>query len=165
MNKPIRKAVLPVAGLGTRLLPATKTIPKEMLPIVDRPIVQHVIDEAREAGVEEFIFRPARNRLFRHRFVAGDGMTPWSLPIRSATDRMEALRKGMAPEALFSRMKRLNLWTASGPLAAMRSSGRSSIEAGCGPAAHATRRLRRRSPELTASGEADNKAAVDGGRA
>jgi UTP--glucose-1-phosphate uridylyltransferase len=62
MNKPIRKAVLPVAGLGTRLLPATKTIPKEMLPIVDRPIVQHVIDEAREAGVEEFIFVTGRNK-------------------------------------------------------------------------------------------------------
>ena len=62
MNKPIRKAVLPVAGLGTRLLPATKTIPKEMLPIVDRPILQHVIDEAREAGVEEFIFVTGRNK-------------------------------------------------------------------------------------------------------
>jgi UTP--glucose-1-phosphate uridylyltransferase len=56
MNKPIRKAVLPVAGLGTRFLPATKTIPKEMLTVVDRPIVQHVIDEARAAGVEQFIF-------------------------------------------------------------------------------------------------------------
>ncbi len=56
MNKPIRKAVLPVAGLGTRFLPATKTIPKEMLTVVDRPILQHVIDEARAAGVEQFIF-------------------------------------------------------------------------------------------------------------
>ena len=62
MNKPIRKAVLPVAGLGTRLLPATKTIPKEMLPIVDRPVLQHVIEEAREAGVEEFIFVTGRNK-------------------------------------------------------------------------------------------------------
>jgi UTP--glucose-1-phosphate uridylyltransferase len=62
VNKPIRKAVLPVGGLGTRLLPATKTIPKEMLPIVDRPILQHVIDEAREAGVEEFIFVTGRNK-------------------------------------------------------------------------------------------------------
>jgi UTP--glucose-1-phosphate uridylyltransferase len=62
VNKPIRKAVLPVGGLGTRLLPATKMIPKEMLPIVDRPILQHVIDEAREAGVEEFIFVTGRNK-------------------------------------------------------------------------------------------------------
>jgi len=62
MRKPIRKAVLPVAGLGTRFLPATKTIPKEMLTVVDRPILQHVIDEARAAGVEQFIFVTGRNK-------------------------------------------------------------------------------------------------------
>ena len=62
MNKPIRKAVLPVAGLGTRFLPATKTIPKEMLTVVDRPILQHVVDEARAAGVEQFIFVTGRNK-------------------------------------------------------------------------------------------------------
>jgi UTP--glucose-1-phosphate uridylyltransferase len=62
MNKPIRKAVLPVAGLGTRFLPATKAIPKEMLTVVDRPILQHVIDEARAAGVEQFIFVTGRNK-------------------------------------------------------------------------------------------------------
>jgi UTP--glucose-1-phosphate uridylyltransferase len=62
MKKPIRKAVLPVAGLGTRFLPATKTIPKEMLCVVDRPILQHVIDEARAAGVEQFIFVTGRNK-------------------------------------------------------------------------------------------------------
>ena len=50
MDKPIRKAVFPVAGLGTRFLPATKAIPKEMLTVVDRPILQYVVDEAREAG-------------------------------------------------------------------------------------------------------------------
>ena len=52
----IRKAVFPVAGLGTRFLPATKAMPKEMLPVVDRPLIQHVVDEAREAGIEHFIF-------------------------------------------------------------------------------------------------------------
>jgi UTP--glucose-1-phosphate uridylyltransferase len=62
MNKPIRKAVLPVAGLGTRFLPATKSIPKEMLTVVDRPILQHVVDEARAAGVEQFIFVTGRNK-------------------------------------------------------------------------------------------------------
>ena len=62
MNKPIRKAVLPVAGLGTRFLPATKAIPKEMLTVVDRPILQHVVDEAREAGLEHFIFVTGRNK-------------------------------------------------------------------------------------------------------
>jgi len=50
--KKLRKAVLPVAGFGTRVLPATKTIPKEMLPVVDRPALQYVVDEAREAGIE-----------------------------------------------------------------------------------------------------------------
>jgi UTP--glucose-1-phosphate uridylyltransferase len=60
--KPIRKAVFPVAGLGTRFLPATKAIPKEMLTVVDRPLIQHVVDEAREAGIEHFIFVTGRNK-------------------------------------------------------------------------------------------------------
>ncbi|MHC2000730.1 UTP--glucose-1-phosphate uridylyltransferase GalU [Methylobacterium sp. CM6241] len=60
--KPIRKAVLPVAGLGTRFLPATKAVPKEMLTVVDRPVVQHVVDEAREAGIEHFIFVTGRGK-------------------------------------------------------------------------------------------------------
>src|SRR3954447_22652404 len=60
--KPIRKALFPVAGLGTRFLPATKAMPKEMLPVVDRPIIQHVVDEARQAGIEHFIFVTGRNK-------------------------------------------------------------------------------------------------------
>jgi UTP--glucose-1-phosphate uridylyltransferase len=60
--KPIRKAIFPVAGLGTRFLPATKAMPKEMLPVVDRPLIQHVVDEAREAGIEHFIFITGRNK-------------------------------------------------------------------------------------------------------
>src|ERR1700733_6645598 len=60
--KPIRKAVSPVAGLGTRFLPATKAMPKEMLPVVDRPLIQYVVDEAREAGIEHFIFVTGRNK-------------------------------------------------------------------------------------------------------
>ena len=62
LMKPIRKAVFPVAGLGTRFLPATKAMPKEMLPVVDRPLIQHVVDEAREAGIEHFIFVTGRNK-------------------------------------------------------------------------------------------------------
>ncbi len=61
-SQKIRKAVLPVAGLGTRFLPATKAMPKEMLTIVDRPIIQHVVDEARAAGIEHFIFVTGRNK-------------------------------------------------------------------------------------------------------
>jgi UTP--glucose-1-phosphate uridylyltransferase len=60
--KTIRKAIFPVAGLGTRFLPATKAMPKEMLPVVDRPLIQHVVDEAREAGIEHFIFVTGRNK-------------------------------------------------------------------------------------------------------
>jgi UTP--glucose-1-phosphate uridylyltransferase len=58
----IRKAVFPVAGLGTRFLPATKAVPKEMLTVVDRPVIQHVVDEARAAGIEHFIFVTGRNK-------------------------------------------------------------------------------------------------------
>jgi UTP--glucose-1-phosphate uridylyltransferase len=58
----IRKAVFPVAGLGTRFLPATKAMPKEMLTVVDRPLIQHVVDEAREAGIEHFVFVTGRNK-------------------------------------------------------------------------------------------------------
>jgi len=59
---PIRKAVFPVAGLGTRFLPATKAMPKEMLTVVDRPLIQHVVDEARAAGIEHLIFVTGRNK-------------------------------------------------------------------------------------------------------
>lgn len=58
----IRKAVFPVAGLGTRFLPATKSVPKEMLPLIDRPLIQYAIDEARAAGIEEFIFVTAAGK-------------------------------------------------------------------------------------------------------
>lgn len=61
-RKPVRKAVFPVAGLGTRFLPATKAIPKELLPVVDRPLIQYAVDEAREAGIEEFVFVTGRGK-------------------------------------------------------------------------------------------------------
>jgi UTP--glucose-1-phosphate uridylyltransferase len=62
MTRHIRKAVFPVAGLGTRFLPAAKSIPKEMVTVVDRPVLQHVVEEAREAGIEHFIFVTGRNK-------------------------------------------------------------------------------------------------------
>jgi len=62
MVMPVRKAVFPVAGLGTRLLPATKSIPKEMVTIVDRPLIQYAVDEAREAGIEQLIFVTGRGK-------------------------------------------------------------------------------------------------------
>jgi UTP--glucose-1-phosphate uridylyltransferase len=60
--KPVRKAVFPVAGLGTRLLPATKTMPKEMLTVIDRPLIQYAVDEAREAGIEQLILVTGRGK-------------------------------------------------------------------------------------------------------
>ena len=62
MTKPLRKAVLPVAGLGTRFLPATKATAKEMLPVVDRPLIQYAVDEARAAGIEQFCFVTGRGK-------------------------------------------------------------------------------------------------------
>lgn len=62
LKRPVRKAIFPVAGLGTRFLPATKAMPKEMLTVNDRPLIQHVFEEAREAGIEEFIFVTGRNK-------------------------------------------------------------------------------------------------------
>ncbi|MFY8031552.1 MAG: UTP--glucose-1-phosphate uridylyltransferase GalU [Devosia sp.] len=62
MPKRVRTAVFPVAGLGTRFLPATKAMPKEMLTVVDRPLIQYAVDEAREAGIEHFVFITGRNK-------------------------------------------------------------------------------------------------------
>jgi UTP--glucose-1-phosphate uridylyltransferase len=62
MNRRIRKAIFPVGGLGVRFLPATKALPKEMLPVVDRPLIQYAVDEARDSGIEEFIFVTGRGK-------------------------------------------------------------------------------------------------------
>jgi UTP--glucose-1-phosphate uridylyltransferase len=62
MSKPVRKAVFPVAGLGTRFLPATKSMPKEMLTVVDKPLIQYAVEEAQAAGIEEFIFVTGRGK-------------------------------------------------------------------------------------------------------
>ncbi|MCC6276850.1 MAG: UTP--glucose-1-phosphate uridylyltransferase GalU [Oligoflexia bacterium] len=80
MSKTIKKAVIPVAGLGTRFLPASKAIPKEMLPIVDRPIILHIVEEAVAAGVEDVIFVTGRNKhsledFFDHNFEQEDSLS------------------------------------------------------------------------------------------
>ena len=62
MSKRIKKAVFPVAGMGTRFLPATKAMPKEMLPVVDKPLIQYAVEEAIAAGIEEFIFVTGRGK-------------------------------------------------------------------------------------------------------
>ncbi len=96
--KPVRKAVFPVAGLGTRFLPATKVMPKEMLPIGDRPLIQHVYEEARDAGIEEFIFVTGRykNMLQEHFDYQPELMK--TLESRGKDEMLEKVRDSQMPE-------------------------------------------------------------------
>lgn len=89
--KKLRKAVLPVAGFGTRVLPATKTIPKEMLPIVDRPALQYVVDEAIEAGIEHFVFVTGRNKGAIEDYFDRAYELEYSLKAKGKTEIYEAL--------------------------------------------------------------------------
>lgn len=91
MPKPLRKAVFPVAGLGTRFLPATKAMPKEMLPVVDKPLIQYAVEEARDAGIEEFVFVTGRAKSaiedhFDHSFELEQ-----TLRERQATDALQSV--------------------------------------------------------------------------
>jgi UTP--glucose-1-phosphate uridylyltransferase len=94
----LRKAIFPVAGLGTRFLPATKAVPKEMLTIVDRPALQYVVDEAREAGIEHLVFVTGRNKgvIADHFDIAYE--LEATLEERGKTDVLEMLRRDL-PEA------------------------------------------------------------------
>jgi len=96
--KKIRKAVFPVAGLGTRFLPATKSVPKEMLTVVDRPVIQYVVDEARDAGIEHFIFVTGRNKAVIEDHFDIQYELYQTLEQRGKTGPLEALRKAQ-PEA------------------------------------------------------------------
>lgn len=110
MTRPIRMAVLPVAGLGTRFLPATKAMPKEMLNLVDRPLIDYVVQEAREAGIEHFVFVTGRNKAaiedyFDHAYELED-----TLLAKGKDDIAQALRDALpAPGAMsFVRQQRPN---------------------------------------------------------
>ena len=105
--KRIRKAVLPVAGLGTRFLPATKSVPKEMLTVVDRPVIQHVIDEAKAAGIEHFVFVTGRGKavIEDHFDIAYE--LERTLEERGKTAELAALKADlpMAGQASFTRQQ------------------------------------------------------------
>ena len=88
----VRKAILPVAGLGTRFLPATKSIPKEILTLVDRPLIQYAIDEAREAGIEEFIFVTSKGKSALEDYFDGSPHLEASLIAKGKTDLLEVLQ-------------------------------------------------------------------------
>jgi len=102
MRKPVRKVVFPVAGLGTRFLPATKAIPKEMLPLVDKPLLQHAVEEAREAGIEEFVFvTGGGKRAIEDHFDADSELNRF-LEAKGNTEALEAvLATELAPGKLF----------------------------------------------------------------
>lgn len=87
----IRKAVFPVAGMGTRFLPATKSIPKEMLPLIDRPLIQYAVDEARMAGIERFIFVSAAGKGALEDYFDTAAALEMTLKARGKTDALAAL--------------------------------------------------------------------------
>lgn len=93
LKKPIRKAVFPVAGLGTRFLPATKVLPKEMLPLVDRPLIQRAVEEAQDAGIEEFIFVTGRGKSLITEHFDFQPELLQALRDKKQTDLIEKLRR------------------------------------------------------------------------
>lgn len=93
MNKKVTKAIFPVAGLGTRFLPATKSIPKEILCLVDKPLIQYAIDEAREAGIEEFIFVTSRGKGALEDYFDGAPQLEQSLKQKKKLDLLDILQK------------------------------------------------------------------------
>nr|WP_321456255.1 UTP--glucose-1-phosphate uridylyltransferase GalU [uncultured Cohaesibacter sp.] len=107
MVKPIRKAVFPVAGLGTRFLPATKALPKEMLTIVDRPVIQYVVDEAKAAGVDQFIFVTGRNKAVIEDHFDVQVELEDTLKQRGKLDILRSLRKDLpkAGHTMFTRQQ------------------------------------------------------------
>ncbi len=103
--KPVRKAVFPVAGLGTRFLPATKVMPKEMLPLVDRPLIQHAVEEARDAGIEEFIFVTGRYKEMLEEHFDYQPELMETLESRGKTDMVEKVRACEMPEGKLFRTR------------------------------------------------------------
>ena len=93
----IRKAVFPVAGLGTRVLPATKAMPKEMLTIVDKPLIQYVVDEAKEAGIEHFVFVTGRGKAVIEDHFDKQFELEATLKARGKTAELEALAREHRP--------------------------------------------------------------------
>jgi UTP--glucose-1-phosphate uridylyltransferase len=102
MARKIRKVVIPVAGLGTRVLPATKSIPKELLPVVDRPLIDYVVDEARDAGIEHFVLVTGRGKsaiedYFDHAFELEE-----TLKAKNKTDILAAVARTIPPAGAVS---------------------------------------------------------------
>jgi UTP--glucose-1-phosphate uridylyltransferase len=103
----VRTAVFPVAGLGTRFLPATKAMPKEMLTVVDRPLIQYAVDEAREAGIEHFVFVTGRNKGVIEDHFDRQYELEHTLELRGKTDALAELQKDLpsAGQSSFTRQQ------------------------------------------------------------
>ena len=97
MHAPVRKAVLPVAGLGTRFLPATKAMAKEMLPIVDKPLIQYAIEEARAAGIEDFVLVTGRGKTIMEDHFDHAVELEQVLQARGKTRELEIVHDAMVP--------------------------------------------------------------------
>ncbi len=107
MPKRVRTAVFPVAGLGTRFLPATKAMPKEMLTVVDRPVIQYAVDEAREAGIDHFVFITGRNKGVIEDHFDRQYELEHKLEMRGKTDALRELQKDLpsAGQTSFTRQQ------------------------------------------------------------
>src|ERR1041384_3629552 len=97
MRKPLRKAIFPVGGLGTRFLPATKAMPKEMLPVVDKPLIQYAVEEAAAAGIEEFIFVTGRGKASIEDHFDHSAELEYFLKSREKEDALQALSSLIFP--------------------------------------------------------------------
>lgn len=103
--KPVRKAVFPVAGLGTRFLPATKAIPKEVMPLVDKPLIQYAIDEARSAGITEFIFVTAKGKSALEDYFDASPELVRALEQKKKYDLLDAIKPAEMPSGAISYLR------------------------------------------------------------
>lgn len=105
MSKTVKRAIFPVAGLGTRFLPATKAIPKEMMPVVDKPILQYAVEAARSAGIEEFIFVTSKGKTALEDHFDRNVELEWTLENRGKTKFLDAVRNAVIPsgDVVFTR--------------------------------------------------------------
>jgi len=117
--KPIRKAVFPVGGLGTRFLPATKALPKEMLPIVDKPLIEYAVEEARAAGIEEFVFVTGRGKTAIQNHFDSHFELEYALRDKGRDSELDSITSAMGAPGQFAYVRQMEplglghaVWTA-----------------------------------------------------
>jgi UTP--glucose-1-phosphate uridylyltransferase len=117
--KPVRKAVFPVGGLGTRFLPATKALPKEMLPIVDKPLIEYAVEEARAAGIEEFVFVTGRGKTAIQNHFDSHFELEYALRDKGRDNELDSITAAMGSPGQFAYVRQMEplglghaVWTA-----------------------------------------------------